>query len=195
MENKVKKEETKKIAEFLHEVGQLKMVKRSGWWLAGVKEPESVAEHSFRTAILGYVLAKKENANPEKVMKMLLFHDLPEARIGDMHKVTARYVDAGEAERRAIEGQAGSMGELGGEYRELMSEFLKRETRESVVAKDADWLECALQAREYLDSGNKDAQDWLERIGEMLATKSAKEIFLYMSQNHSCAWWKELKKL
>jgi hypothetical protein len=38
------------MAKYLYEAGQLKRVKRSGWWIAGVKDPESVAEHSFRTA-------------------------------------------------------------------------------------------------------------------------------------------------
>ena len=49
------------IARFLLEIGVLKNVKRSGWWMAGVKDPETVAEHSYRTAIIGYFLAKKED--------------------------------------------------------------------------------------------------------------------------------------
>ena len=38
----------KEIANYLYELGVLKRVRRSGWWLAGVKDAESVAEHSFR---------------------------------------------------------------------------------------------------------------------------------------------------
>ncbi|MBF0384955.1 MAG: HD domain-containing protein, partial [Candidatus Omnitrophica bacterium] len=34
------------------EAGLLKRVKRSGWWVAGIKDPESVAEHSFRCAVI-----------------------------------------------------------------------------------------------------------------------------------------------
>lgn len=185
----------KKIAEFLHEAGQLKRVKRAGWWLAGVNEPESVAEHSFRAALVGWMLAKKEGANPEKVMKMLIFHDLPETRTGDMHKVTARYVDAGKAERGAMEEQAAAMAEFGGEYLGLMREFLAGKSRESVVAKDADWLECALQAREYLDCGHEAAKDWLGRIGARLKTRTAREIFSCVKKNPSHNWWKGLKKV
>ena len=54
------------IAKYLYEVGQLKRVKRSGWWMAGIADPESVAEHSFRTALLGYILASLEGADPTK---------------------------------------------------------------------------------------------------------------------------------
>lgn len=35
----------------------LKRAKRSGWWIAGVKGPETIAEHSFRGALIGSVLA------------------------------------------------------------------------------------------------------------------------------------------
>jgi len=75
---------------------------------------------------------------------------------------------------------------------DLITPEIKNEAK---VAKDADWLECALQAREYLDSGAKDAEDWLERIGERLKTKSAKEIFAHVRKNPSHVWWKGLKKV
>ena len=42
------KEET--ALDFFAEAGLLKHIKRSGWWVAGVKDPESVAEHGSGTA-------------------------------------------------------------------------------------------------------------------------------------------------
>lgn len=33
-------------AGFLMEMGMLKRAKRSGWWITGVKDPETIAEHS-----------------------------------------------------------------------------------------------------------------------------------------------------
>ena len=58
--------------------GQLKRVKRSGWWLAGITDTESVAELSFRTTMLGYILPLLEGANPLKTAVMCLFHDTNE---------------------------------------------------------------------------------------------------------------------
>lgn len=52
------------MAKYLYEMGQLKRVKRSGWWMAGITDTESVVEHSFRTAMLGYILASLERADP-----------------------------------------------------------------------------------------------------------------------------------
>ncbi|GGP44124.1 hypothetical protein GCM10010214_16250 [Streptomyces abikoensis] len=42
-------EHAKGTAGFLLEMGMLKRAKRSGWWIAGVKDPETIAEHSFRS--------------------------------------------------------------------------------------------------------------------------------------------------
>jgi putative hydrolase of HD superfamily len=51
------------IAKYLYEVGYLKQVKRAGWGMLGISQSESVAEHSFRTATIGYVLASLAGAD------------------------------------------------------------------------------------------------------------------------------------
>lgn len=53
-------------AGYLYEMGMLKRAKRAGWWIVGVKDPETIAEHSFRTAVIGAVLAMMEGADPPK---------------------------------------------------------------------------------------------------------------------------------
>lgn len=78
---------------FFFEAGELKRVKRSGWWTAGIKDPESVAEHSYRTAIIAFVLAKMEGLDANKLCTAALFHDLREARLLDRHKISQKYLD------------------------------------------------------------------------------------------------------
>ena len=95
----------KKISNFFFEMGQLKRVKRSGWWLAGINNPESVADHSFRAGVIAYVLADMEGVNPEKSAVMALFNDLQEARINDLHKVGHKYIDFRKAEVDVIRDQ------------------------------------------------------------------------------------------
>ena len=69
---------------------------RTGFQFLG-SGAESVAEHSFRTAIIGYTLARMdENVDTGKVVQMCLFHDVPEARIGDLNYVNKKYVKADE---------------------------------------------------------------------------------------------------
>jgi len=77
----------KRIAEFLFEIGMLKRSPRTGYQFLGTGG-ESVADHSFRTAVIGYVLASMEpDADRSKVILMCLFHDFPEARTGDHNYV------------------------------------------------------------------------------------------------------------
>ena len=74
-----------KIIKFFSEIGKLKGMPRRGWVIRDVKKPESIAEHTFRVAIMAWVLAeqKKTKLNLEKLIKMALVHDLCEVYAGD----------------------------------------------------------------------------------------------------------------
>src|SRR6202166_5007130 len=90
---------------FFAEAGLLKRVKRSGWWVAGIENPESVAEHCFRCAVIGYYIAHCEGVDPYKVVTQTLFNDIHEARINDLHKMGHHYIDFREAEIKAFRDQ------------------------------------------------------------------------------------------
>ncbi len=185
----------KEITDFLFEVGNLKRVKRSGWWTINIKDPESVAEHSMRAAVIGFALAKLEKADPEKTALMCLFNDLHESRLNDLHKVGHRYIDFRSAETKAQKEQTDSLPkEIGKDIFSMHKEFQGQETKESIVARDADLLENAFQAKEYIDSGHKDADDWLINIRKHLRTKSAIELLTELEKTSSNRWWKGLKK-
>ncbi|MEM2974626.1 MAG: HD domain-containing protein, partial [Candidatus Micrarchaeia archaeon] len=101
MVKKTSDKDVESLSKFFYELGMLKRVKRNGWWLAGVENPETIAEHNARTAIIAYVLAKMEGANACKAAMMCMLHDAPEVRTSDIHKVGARYINFHEAERKA----------------------------------------------------------------------------------------------
>lgn len=72
------------VIDFLIETGKLKKMKRRGWVLSGVKNPETIASHIFRTALMAWILgSKKRNFNLERVIKICLVHDLCEVYAGD----------------------------------------------------------------------------------------------------------------
>jgi putative hydrolase of HD superfamily len=77
-------------ADLIFELGTLKRAKRTGWWIAGVKDPESIAEHSFRTVIIGTMLAAMEGADPARVALLCALHDTQETRVGDIPHVGRR---------------------------------------------------------------------------------------------------------
>jgi putative hydrolases of HD superfamily len=65
--------------------GKLKRVKRTGWLrkVGITKDCESVADHSFRTAILGIYFGLELGMDSPKIVRMCLIHDLAESEIGD----------------------------------------------------------------------------------------------------------------
>ena len=185
----------KKITNFIFELGALKNVKRSGWWIINVKDPENVAEHSFRAGVVGYMLAKLEKADINKVAMMCFLNDLHEARLNDLHKVGHRYIDFKKAETAAHKEQMESLGDIGKDLFSLHEEFQEQKTKESVVARDADLLENAFQAKEYIEIGYKDAQNWIDNIRTILKTNSAKKLLDEIEKTSSNDWWKDLKKI
>jgi len=144
---------------YLYEVGQLKLSKRTGWWHAGVPEPESIAEHTFRTAIIGYVLAVLEDADPNLTAALCLFHDVAEARTGDVPNVAKAYVTREPGVRIAADQVHEVPPALRDAIMGAVGRFADQDSPEALLAKDADRLECLLQARIALDAGPHAAQN------------------------------------
>lgn len=193
--NKKKAAALKPVADLIYEAGVLFKVKRSGWWLAGEGRPESVAEHSFRTALIAFVLAETEGADPERAAAMALFHDLHEARVLDMHKVGQRYADWDKAEARAIREQLeGLPVRLKTKISGYKEGFQSAESPEAVIARDADHLECLVRAREYQAAGNPQVRDWIANSQTRLRTGSAKRLAAQCLRTGPQDWWEGLKK-
>ena len=72
-----------RILDFALLAGKLKELKRAGWIRHHVPLPESVAEHSYRVAMLAMVLAKRANVDELTAIKIALVHDLAEVEVGD----------------------------------------------------------------------------------------------------------------
>ena len=182
------------ICKFICELGHLKRIKHEGWRLCGVADPESVAEHSLRAAQIGYILARLEGyEKPEEVCSILVFHDIGECRIGDIHRVARRYIEADE--ERAVEEQTGKLDDIGKEILEKWKRMEKQKDRAGIIAKDADLLEMAFTAKEYMQTGFQAAGDWIEKISAKLQTDSAKKLIEILKELNCIEWWQGLKKL
>ena len=71
------------LLNFFIETGKLKSKKRKGWIFRGVREPETIADHTFRMAIMAWILGEQKKFNINKLLKMSLIHDLCEVYAGD----------------------------------------------------------------------------------------------------------------
>jgi putative hydrolase of HD superfamily len=176
----------KNIANFLFEVGMLRRTPRTGFQFLG-SGAQSVAEHSFRTAMIGYSLAQlDEQADVARVLQLCLFHDIPEARTGDMNYVNKKYVQVDEL--KAVEDLASQL-PFGDDYRETIKEFIERDSYESKLAHDADQLEMVLSLKEHKDLGNRYADEWYPFAELRLKTEVAKQLAETIWKTDSSKWW------
>ena len=202
MKSQNKKNSTKKIKNkqidainFFAEAGLLKRIKRSGWWVAGIKDPESVAEHSFRCAVMAYYIAHEENVDPFKAMTMALFNDIHESRINDLHKMGHYYIDFKVAEKKVFKDQVVSLEpKIRKELESFRKDYDEQMTEESIVARDADILECLLQAKEYYENGHLKAKKFFQKAPDHLKTKTAKKYWEAIKKWDSSKWWEGVVK-
>jgi len=167
-------------------MGMLKKTPRSGFQFLGSGR-ESVADHSFRVAMIGFALARMDGGvDPFKVVCMCLVHDLPEARTGDQNYVNKRYVTVDET--GAITDLAASL-PFGDELKELLKEYRDTATAEARLVHDADQLDLILELKEQNDLGNSYAEKWIHFARQRLITAIAKEIAEEILTTDSTDWW------
>lgn len=175
-------------AGFLLEMGMLKRAKRSGWWIAGVKDPETIAEHSFRVGLIGSVLAMMEGADPAKTALLGLWHDTQETRVGDIPHVGRRYLDAASNEKVTADQVSAAHPAVRAGARRIVEEYEHGDSLEVVCAHDADKLECLIQAVEYREQGYANVQAWIDSSIEKLKTASALELAQAALNMSSVEW-------
>jgi len=176
----------KELADFLFEVGMLQKTPRSGFQFLGSGR-ESVAEHVLRTIFIGYVLGTQEpDVDQMKLLTMCLFHDLSEARTGDMNYVNKKYVTVDE--EKAIRELAETL-PFGDDITSLMGEFNEKKTTEALLAHDADQLALILQLKECGDLGNKYSREWIAFAVKRLSTDRGKSLADAIMETDSSHWW------
>lgn len=173
---------------YLMEMGALKRGKRSGWWIAGVKDPETIAEHSFRTAVIGSVLAMMEGADPGRVALLCTFHDTQETRVGDIPWIGRRYLSAAKNEDVTRDQVADAHPKVAADIQAVVDEYENGDSIEVLVAHDADKLECMIQGLEYLEQGYRNAREWVDSTRAKLKTPSAIAL-ADAAQNMSSVEW------
>ncbi|GCD93282.1 haloacid dehalogenase [Embleya hyalina] len=179
------------MANFLFEAGTLKNHRRTGWWIAGVKDPESVAEHSWRAALLASIIAESEGADPARAALLSVWHDTGESRTGDLAHISQKYVGKGDAVAIVADQSKGMPAGLGALMRSIVGEYEARETPEAICAGDADKLECLVQAIEYRDRGYANVERWIVNSQKRIRTETARRIAAELLETGSLDWLRE----
>lgn len=143
--------------------GKLKRLPRTGWGMSNVKNPESVAEHSFRVGLLAMSLAGELGLSQEKSMKMALVHDLAEAEIGDIviQRGDKILVNADEKHEKEHDAMVKIANETKlDELVILFKEYSLQESPEAQLVKQVDRLEMLIQAYEYEQEQGIDLEEF-----------------------------------
>ena len=176
----------KKIADLLFEAKILKEIPRSGYHFLGAGK-ESVAEHSFSTAFIAYVMSQLEpEVDALKLISMGLIHDLAEARVGDLNTVHKQYVTADET--KALEDATRGLA-FGQNLKSLMQEYNDGLSKEARLAHDADQLALILELKDLMDIGYKPPNSWIENVTKRVKTKIGKKIARAVMETQRDSWW------
>ena len=156
------------IEKFFDYVRKLKRTPRQGWLDLGVENSESVADHSFGTAIASMIYSDLKNLDTGKALRMALLHDMGESIIGDIphpEKERIGMEKVRKTEDLAVKKILSFLpDELEAKYSDVWQDFMNNLSPESKLVNQVDKLEISIQILDYMKKvgmGNK------EKMGEM----------------------------
>jgi putative hydrolase of HD superfamily len=187
---------TEPLLAFLKSVGALKRVARQGWVDRGVDKPESVADHTYRNAMMAWALGQPAGLDTNRLVKLMLLHDLAEVEVGDATpyghllgegadstQVAARWrelvtpddlarvrADKHQRETEAMAALAASLpAGLRQEMLDLWAEYTQRRSPEARFAAQVDKIEALLEAIELRAAGQPaDVENFLISAREVV---------------------------
>ncbi len=150
----------KDLSTFFDAAIQLKYIDRAGWKAkVGVKDPESVADHTYAMCVIGMAMSDVMGLDAEKVLKMTVLHDLGESIVGDYMpgEVSAKrkFVEESSAIKKIISSLPANVKT---EYLKVWREYQQGKTEEARLVRRIDKFELALQAARYAKDGRSKKQ-------------------------------------
>lgn len=183
--------------DFFLKVGRIKKMKQRGLVFRGVKEPVTVASHSFREALIAWVLgrSKATGLSTEKLIKIALVRDLCAGYAGDITPYDPLFPKKGKPNKKIFEKwprfskkekeafflekhkkEWSALKELTcklplsirKEMRELWLEYEKGLSKEGRFIQQVDMLENLIQALEYWKEDKKfPLEAWWHQMKEL----------------------------
>ena len=194
----------------LLEVGRLKNMPRKGWVLRRVKNPETIAEHSFLLAIASWILDGGQKLNLEKVLKMSLICEICEVYAGDAtpydelflsnkrkailkrwprffkREKERKFLKDYRKEKKALEKITSKLPlSLKKEIIGLWDDYKKRKTPEGRFVSQIYWLTTYLQALQYFKVDKKfPILAWYEQMREFIENSELLKLMEEMEKRY-----------
>ncbi len=153
------------LVQTLVELTGLKEVTRAGWVRAGVGAPESVAAHSWGTALLALVLAPA-HLDRARLLTYAILHDLAEVRVGDI----TPHDGVSKAQKKAMEAEAmGALAQhLPAHILQAWHAYEAQDNAEARFIRQLDRLDMALQAVRYEDTQGVDTAEFIQSASDQI---------------------------
>ncbi|BBO89862.1 HD domain-containing protein [Desulfosarcina ovata] len=150
-----------RVLECFMELHTLTKLRRTGWLLVGVPEAESVSDHCYEAALFAFILSKQLNVKVDigRVVLMLLFHEVAEARITDLPRRSKDYI--GKAKKHGeTEAAKDILFDVADDVIELLDEMHAKETPEAKLAEAAEELQIIFRALVYAKECRGDMSEY-----------------------------------
>lgn len=141
----------KDLIKFYREIDKIKNTKRNGWEKIGIKNAkDTIASHSFGATLISWVLSKRANLDENKLIKLLLIHDLIMAHVDDITPFNKEYPSKREKENLSYKKLLKNVPlEIKEEFDLLFREYQEEKTEIAILARECDKLDTLFQAVMY----------------------------------------------
>ena len=168
------------LEDLFEDIESLKHSERQGWKDRDIDRPrDTIASHSFGTALLAWARAEELGFDSDKAVKTLLIHDLIMAHIRDLTPHEEGYDSKKEMEEAKTEALMQNIPEsMRGEFTELFDEFQAQDTEFDRFCRECDKLDTLLQALSYSSKDREDyASEFLDFYKEEFESDSGSEMW------------------
>jgi 5'-deoxynucleotidase len=164
------------ILHFMLRADKLKEIERTGWLIAKIQHPEHDGDHSYSTAAMSYLIAKRMRLDAERCAVIGIFHDIGEVITGD---IATRYDKSLQTVPPLIKMKLGRQSELKlaailnkrekNALRAVLDEYHTQRTKEAKLVKQVDKLDYIVQIMLYHKRIKSD-----ERVEEFFKTANSR---------------------
>jgi putative hydrolase of HD superfamily len=140
----------------------------------------SPADHSYSMAIMSMVISDLEKYDSEKILKMVLLHDLSESYIGDYTPEQISKEKKNKLENDAFNEIIKKLpGSIQIPYQKIWQEYQKNNSPEANIVHQIDKLEMVLQAKIYQKEGQskEKLESFFESAKNKITDPKLKELF------------------
>lgn len=177
------------LEDFFDQVIGLKNIHRKGWTTkVDIKEPESVADHTYSMTVMSVILAEMQGLDVTKVAVMSLIHDLAESVVGDYTPDEISMAQKKKLENNAMKEILSNLPlAIATEYEKIWNEYQEMKTKESQLVHEIDKLEMAFQARKYLEEGHDKSklEEFLKTADKEIKNEHLRKILSKIIRNET----------